>query len=103
MRMWPTIVWTVTGFALSTLCTGCAATDPDIAPAIVAVPISNPPPADLLACPDDPPSYPTDAVATIPAAVRAAMIAHARAERLLRDRLLRLIEWDSPGHCADRP
>ncbi|MCW2399653.1 hypothetical protein [Sphingobium sp. B2D3C] len=59
------------------------------------------PPADLLACPAMPAPFPSDAAATIPPAVRSALIALATAYADTRDQLLRVIRWHEPGACAD--
>ncbi|WP_264573683.1 hypothetical protein [Sphingobium sp. B11D3A] len=57
------------------------------------------PPTDLLACPATPAPFPGDASATIPPAVRAALIALATAYADTRDQLLRIIRWHEPGAC----
>lgn len=69
-------------------------------PAVVAVEVRNDPPADLLVCPSSPAGFPAE-TATIPPAVRAAMIELAGAYAGVRDHLARLIAWHRPGACQD--
>ncbi|MCW2396163.1 MULTISPECIES: hypothetical protein [unclassified Sphingobium] len=80
---------------------GCAQRQIETAPAVIAVEVKDTPPADLLACPAAPAPFPRDATATIPPAVRSALIALATAYADTRDQLLRVIRWHEPGACAD--
>ncbi|MCW2410879.1 MULTISPECIES: hypothetical protein [unclassified Sphingobium] len=80
---------------------GCAQRQIETAPAVIAVEVKDTPQADLLACPAPPAPFPRDATATIPPAVRSALIAFATAYADTRDQLLRVIRWHEPGACAD--
>nr|WP_245842586.1 hypothetical protein [Sphingomonas laterariae] len=62
--------------------------------------MNDPPPADLILCPQAPEGFPTDAAAQIPAPVRAAMKRIAAFSAATHDQLVRLIRWHVPGACA---
>jgi hypothetical protein len=94
-----TIAWMATGLLASTTLAGCA--KPDIRPEthVVAMPVKDTPPADLLICPELAKPFPTDATATIPENVRAPLKGLALGYRDLFDRTRRLINWIAPGSC----
>jgi hypothetical protein len=75
---------------------GCAARIEPPAPAVVAVPARELPPAELLACPIAPDPFPSDGHAVIPADVRAPMVALGAAYAGARAQLRRLIRWINP-------
>jgi len=82
---------------------GCSRTIEHRPADVVAVAVKDTPPADLLVCPEPPPAFPTDQVATIPLPLRTALrglVLHDRDERVLRRRL---IEWIIPGTCKPEP
>jgi len=79
----------------------CARPQIETAPAVIAVEVKDTPPAQLLACPVAPEPFPSDASATIPPAVRSAIIGLASAYAQTRDQLLRVIRWHEPGACED--
>lgn len=94
------ITLTATGLLASTSLAGCASAPvAHVPPQVVAVPVMDVPPADLLACPESPKPFPVDAAATIPASVRSALMALAVAYRDLFNRQARLINWNAPGTC----
>lgn len=67
---------------------------------MVAVKVDAPkPPADLLACPVAVEGFPRDQVATMPPAVREAVIRLARGYFDLSSQLRRLIDFSEPGTC----
>jgi hypothetical protein len=70
---------------------------------IVAVPVKDMPAADLLVCPEPPPAFPTDQVATLPAPLRAALRGLVLHDRDQRVRFRRLVEWIAPGSCKPEP
>jgi len=80
---------------------GCAARTAETPPAVIAVPVRDTPPAVLLICPTRPDAFPVDAEATIPPAVRTAMIGLAHGYAAARDQLGRLIAWNSGMACED--
>lgn len=95
------IAWAATGSLASTNLAGCASSPiAHISPEVVAVPVRDAPPADLLACPETPKPFPMDAAATMPRAVRAALLGLALGYRDLSDRQSRLVNWFAPGSCA---
>jgi hypothetical protein len=79
----------------------CARPQIEAAPAVIAVEVKDTPPAQLLECPSVPAPFPSDAPATIPPAVRSAIIGLASAYALTRDQLLRIIRWHEPSACTD--
>jgi len=88
-----------TGLLASTTLAGCNSTVQRTAPQIVAVPVKDTPPADLLVCPTPAPAFPTNVAATIPAAVRTPLRGLALNYRDLFDRNRRLVNWIAPGTC----
>lgn len=66
---------------------------------MIAMQIRDTPPADLLVCPAQPDPFPADAEATIPPAVRSAMIGLARGYAMVSDQLGRLIAWNGGTDC----
>jgi hypothetical protein len=85
---------------------GCVAAVERGAPEVIAVPVRDAPPADLLTCPEAAEPFPTDAQATMPAAVRGPLAGLAIGYRDLFNRTERLINWIAPGTCpagAPRP
>jgi hypothetical protein len=78
---------------------GCAAAVERGAPEVIAVPVRDAPPADLLTCPKPAAAFPTDQEATIPPEIRAPLKALALGYRELFDRTERLINWVAPGTC----
>ena len=78
---------------------GCARPKIETPPAVIAIEVKDTPAADLLTCPVSPAPIPTDAAATIPPAVRAALIGLASAYAQTRDQLLRVIRWHEPTAC----
>ena len=94
------IVSAALGLALSTILPACApSADRRPARAAVAVPVSNPAPAELLACAERPKGFPADAAALLPKPVRDALARLARAFGANADRQDRLINWNAPGSC----
>lgn len=91
------------GLALLAGLPGCASRIelPVDRPVPVAVPLERTPPAELLACArrDAPLPSGAESWAVIPPAVRAALIALARAAGENADRLDRLVNWNAPGRC----
>lgn len=88
------------GSTLSIGLAACATKAPPKSP-FVAVKVDRPPPpADLIACPLAPAGFPTDEVATLPPAVRAAAIRLAQAYSATASQLTRLIDHTVPGTCA---
>lgn len=88
------------GLTLLTVSQGCARQHVDAPPATptaIAVSTHTAPPADLLACPERPEGFPLDQLATIPEAVRAAIIRVAGAFARNADRQERLIAWERPS------
>ncbi len=77
---------------------GCTRPQIEPAPAVIAVEVKDTPPADLLTCPVSPAPFPKE-TATIPPAVRAALIGLASAYAQTRDQLLRVIRWHEPTAC----
>ncbi|WP_066725199.1 hypothetical protein [Sphingomonas pituitosa] len=61
------------------------------------------PSADLLVCPEAPPAFPTDQVATIPPPLRAALRGLVLHDRDQRVRFRRLIEWIAARTCKPEP
>ena len=84
--------------ALMTL-QGCTRPQIEPAPAVIAIEVKDTPPADLLTCPVSPAPFPTDAAATMPPAVRTALMGLASAYAQTRDQLLRVIRWHEPAAC----
>ncbi|PVX30972.1 hypothetical protein DD559_17905 [Sphingomonas pokkalii] len=70
---------------------------------IVAVPVKDTPPANLLACPEPPPAFPTDQVAILPAPLRTALKTLVLHDRDQRVRFRRLVAWIAPGTCPTEP
>lgn len=66
----------------------------------IAVRIHDRPPAELLACPVAPEEFPVDQAATLPPAVRRALMDLAGAYHDLAGQLRRLIRWNTPGACT---
>jgi hypothetical protein len=97
------IAWIVIGGLLSTTLPGCA-------PRLVEVPgparevpvvvkVKDPPPAELLRCPDTPEGFPLDQVGELSTATRAAAIRIGKALGVNAGRLRRLVNWIQPGTC----
>lgn len=89
-----------TGLLASTTLAGCSGTVQHAAPQIVAVPVKDTPPADLLICPAPAAAFPTNEAATIPEPQRAALKGLAISYRDLFDRNRRLVNWIAPGTCS---
>ncbi|MDH4743158.1 hypothetical protein OMP43_03900 [Sphingomonas sp. CBMAI 2297] len=82
---------------------GCASRPiAHVSPEVIAVPVQDTPPADLLACPQPARAFPTDTAAVLPKALRGPLQGLAIEYRDLFDRQVRLINWISPGACAVR-
>lgn len=92
-----------TGLLLSTALAGCSRPIEHRPADVVAVPVKDMPPADLLVCPAAPAAFPTDQVATIPAPLRAALRELVIRDRDQRVRFRRLVEWIAPGTCTPEP
>lgn len=75
-------------------------TKPSFNPGVVALPLKESPPADLLVCAERPVGFPEDLVATMPAGVRDAAIRIMRSLKDSSDRLDRLVNWHTPGSCG---
>lgn len=86
---------------------GCAGTIevPVEKPVPVAVQVKDTPPADLLRCAARPAPLPEDpaTVAMLPASVRTALIAVARAFATNAAQLDRLVNWYRPDTCPVHP
>jgi len=92
-----------TGSLASMTLAGCASRAVQhVAPEVVAVPVKDTPPADLLACPLPARAFPTDTIASLPRQLRAPLQGLAIDYRDLFDRQVRLINWISPGTCPGR-
>lgn len=91
------------GLLLSTVLAGCSHPIEHRPAEVVALPVNDTPPADLLVCPEPPTAFPTDQVATIPAPLRAALRGLVLHDRDQRIRLRRLIDWLVPGTCTPKP
>ena len=99
MRLSKTIAWALIGSTLSIGLAGCATKAP-AEPAVLALKVGPPaPPADLIVCPVAPAGFPTDEVATLPPAVRAAAIRLAKAYAATAAQLSSLIDFTVPGTC----
>ena len=96
------IGWAAIGSLASMTLSACAAqhvsSAPPAPPAAVAVK-DVVPSAELLLCPALAPAIPTDMPATIPPAVRMALIGLAMAYATNTNQLERLLEWLRPGGC----
>lgn len=89
------------GLALLTALVACARPDREPpAPAVLAVPVKDSPPADLLACPAAIQGFPLDETAMMPPAVRMAATRLATGYAGIRAQLVRLIEWHRPVACG---
>jgi hypothetical protein len=91
------------GSLLSIALAACSPTIEHRPADVIAVPVKDAPPADLLACPAPPPVFPTDQVATIPAPLRNALRTLVLHDRDQRVRFRRLIDWIAPGYCTPEP
>lgn len=92
-----------TGLLLSTVLAGCSRQIEHRPAEVVALPVKDTPPADLLVCPEPPTAFPTDQVATIPPPLRAALRALVIHDRDQRAHFRRLVDWIAPGTCTPEP
>jgi hypothetical protein len=92
-----------TGLLLSIALGACSPTIEHRPAEVIAVPVKDTPPADLLVCPAPPPAFPTDQVAPLPPPLRAALRGLVLHDRDERARFRRLVEWIAPGTCKPEP
>lgn len=95
------------GLGLSTSLAACAHRAPELSvpqpPQVVAVPLRDSPPADLMICAQRPEGFPEDLMATMPAGIRDATVRVVAALKADADRLDRLVNWHTPGACDAPP
>ena len=92
-----------TGLLLSTALVGCSRPIEHRPAEVIALPVKDTPPANLLACPTAPAPFPTDQVATLPPPLRASLRALVIHDRDQRVRFRRLVDWIAPGTCTPEP
>lgn len=98
-------MWILPGLLLSIALPGCSRKPIETTPPPpVAVEVRDPPPADVLRCPEKPAGIPAGVSATIPAPARQALIDIAGAYKAAVTQLERLISWHRPATpCPARP
>jgi len=89
------------GLLLSTALQACAQRAVETPPTVVAVETRDRPPAELLACPERPEGFPTEATAVMPRPVRDAAMRLAQSYAEVASQLERLIAWHAPETCKE--
>jgi len=103
MRPSKTIMSAAIGLALSTSLGACAHRAPKLETPVhtqvIAVPLKETPPADLMVCAQRPDGFPEDLVATMPLGIRDAAKRVMKALKDDADRLDRWVNYHAPGSC----